>query len=325
MTTSPDLTIGIGWESVSDDSVDWKEVRSRLDEANASGVTVSVGRADFIGFPVKGQEDRWASGVSEKDDIVDDVITSLTKGTDRRVVLTIDTMAPRIVETNPKYEGVFASGEKAEDFPSATALYEGEVGEGVEKLCAATQERYSPDAIALTELIGDTFFSAADEELFKEMTGEKEFPRDDKGDIDTSDDILNDWQSEIITSVITRCQEASGGSVVMDARVNWDAPGENRFDSGHRYDDILDTGADLTLWTYTSLAQKDPQAIEEIAAGLKDRFGDEAAERFTLSVGLWGDISPKELTQSVDSAEGFPVSVTPLSLMTDKHWDALSN
>ncbi|WP_394280531.1 hypothetical protein [Corynebacterium sp.] len=320
-----ELTIGIGWESISDDSVDWTKVREHLDASDADAITVGVGRSDFIGFPAAGQEEYWAADVEAGEDRVRDVVDTLTADTDRTVTLTIDVMAPTIVETNPDYVGAFADSSTSEDFPSATALHSGEVGDRIESMCAAVDERYSPDAIALTELIGDTFFSSADEQLYREMTGEPEFPRNDDGEVNTSDDTLNDWQSGIITDVIERCQDASGNQVVMDARVNWDAPGENRFDSGHRYDDILATGADLSLWAYTSLSDEEPETVEAIAAGLRERFDESEQDRITLSLGLWGDLTPRQLETAVGSTGDFHTSVTPLSLMTDRHWAVLEN
>ncbi|WP_257158648.1 hypothetical protein [Corynebacterium cystitidis] len=321
--TGRPLTLGIGWESVKDDTVNWDEVRERLDSTGANEITVGVGRSDFIGFPAAGQEDYWAAGVKEDEDLVQDVVDTLTRGTDRDVTLTIDVMAPTIVETNPDYVGAFADGSASKDFPSATALYRGPVGDRIESMCEAVDERYNPDAIALTELIGDTFFSPADEELFAEMTDEDEFPRHENGSVNTADDTVNDWQSQIITSVIDRCQSASGNQVVMDTRVNWQAPGENRFDSGHRYNDILDTGADLTLWVYTSLSDEEPETTGAVAEGLQERFDDSELERITLSLGLWGDLTPDQLETALEGTQGFQTSVTPLSLMTDEHWAVL--
>ncbi|STC70248.1 hypothetical protein [Corynebacterium pilosum] len=323
--TAEELTIGIGWESVSDDSVDWGEVRERLDSSDTDGITVGVGRSDFIGFPAAGQEEYWAADVKAGEDRVRDVVDTLTADTDRTVTLTIDVMAPTIVDTNPDYVGVFADGSPSEDFPSATALREGEVGDRIEAMCGAVDERYSPDAIALTELIGDSFFSPTDEQLYREMTGEPGFPRHEDGEVNTADDTLNDWQSGIITDVIERCKGAADSQVVMDARVNWDAPGENRFDSGHRYDDILATGADLTLWAYTSLSDEEPETVEAIAQGLRGRFDESEQERITLSLGLWGDLTPKQLETALGATGDFHASVTPLSLMTDRHWAVLEN
>ena len=317
------VTVGIGYESVSSDDIDWKQIREQLDRAGVDGVNVSVGRTDFIGFPVSGEEDLWASGVDEGRDRVAEIVDTLQSGSERRVGMTVDVLAPRIVERDADYKASFSSGKPAEDFPSAVALHEGEVGKRVVEMCRATAQRYEPDYIVLTELIGDTFFSEADEKLYATMTGESGFPRTADGKIDVADDTLNDWQSAIIVGVIERCQEAAGIPVEMDARVNFTEPGANRFESGHRYDDILATGADLSLWAYTALADEKPDAINDVAVGLAERFSPDELDRITVTVGLWGGISPREVETALQSGEGMAMAITPLSMMEDRHWDIL--
>ena len=311
------LTVGIGYESVSSDEVDWPGIRERLDRAGVDAVNVSVGRADFIGFPAEGEQEYWASGVEQGQDRVEEILDTLQEGSDRRVGLTVDVLAPRIVEQDDDYKAVFADGKPAEDFPSAVALHRGEVGDRVVEMCGATATRYSPDYIVLTELIGEAFFSEADEQLYRDMTGEDGFPRDAEGNIHIADNTLNDWQSDIIVGVIERCRDAAGVQVEMDARVNFDEPGSNRFESGHRYEDILATGSDLSLWAYTALVDESPDAISDVATGLTERFSPEELDRITIAVGLWGDLSNREVETSLRSGEGLStVSYTHLTLPT---------
>lgn len=287
-------------------------------------VNISVGRPDFIAFPSSNNEEWWGAGVRPGEDRVEDIIQRLSGNSDREVGLTIDVLAPRLVAQNSDYQGKFTNGQAAEDFPSAVALHEGVIGERITSLCAEASKRYAPDYIALTELIGDSFFNDADEDLFRTMTGESGFPRDDEGNIKVADDTLNDWQSRIITDVITRCHDASGVPIEMDARVDFEHPGANRFDSGHRYEDILATGSRLSLWAYAALEGEPPEAIGELIDGLRQRFNDEELARFTVSVGLWGDASPEEVQKSLSQGAGMNMSVTPLSMMTDRHWEALN-
>lgn len=317
------LAVGVGYESVRSDDVDWQHVRQRMDAAGVDAVNISVGRVDFIAYPAAGKEDDWAPSVDEDRDRVEEIIHTLTNGTHRRVGLTVDVLAPRVVGSDDAYQGVFADGEVADDFPSAFALREGELGNRIEDLCSDATERYSPDYIVLTELIGDAFFSDADEDLYREMTGESGFPRADDGSVRIADDTLNAWQSSIITGVIERCQEAAGIPVEMDARVDFDHPGENRFESGHRYEDILDTGAHLALWAYTGLEGESPDAIGDIVAALRNRFTPEEMERITITVGLWDNDRPADARTSILAGDGTNMSITPLSMITEQHWDML--
>ncbi|MDN6138122.1 MAG: hypothetical protein L0L74_09405 [Corynebacterium casei] len=184
--------------------------------------------------------------------------------------------------------GQSADGRSSDSFPSATALHYGDVGEQIVELCRAASERYSPDRIALTELMGDAFFSDVDEELFSDMTGEDGFPRTDDDDIDTSDETVQQWQSDIVTDLISRCRSAANTEVEMDARVNWAEPGADRADSGHRYDDLLDAADHVTLWAYTGLQEDSkPKDTAKLVDALRKRYSFKELDKFTVSVGLW--------------------------------------
>lgn len=331
------LAIGIGLESVTDPETDWTQLRERFDTAGVDALTISIGRPEWAGFPWHNQEDHWAPAIAaatEQDrDLVGEAIKTLTTGTDRTVTLTIDVLSPLAISEDPDARGAFPDGSAAEDFPSATALYAGEIGENLVAMCHAASQRYLPDRLAVTELLGDTFFSKADEELFTEMTGKNQFPRTDDHDVDVTDPTVNQWQSTIVTDLLQRCGESAGVPVEMDARVNWEDPATGRPDSGHRYQDIYDTGAHLTLWAYTGLASVAPESAADLATAMSRTYTAEENNRTTISTGLWaGDnetLSPDELVTAIGaaaSASGGPreVLITPLSLITDEHWDAIT-
>lgn len=331
------LSIGIGLESVTDPDIDWASVRQRFDAAGVDAFTVSVGRPEWSGFAWQGYEDRWASAIAEADDHGHDpvghIIDTLGGGTGRTVTLTIDVLSPLVVSENDELQGAFPDGSPAEDFPSATALYDGEVGKNLVDMCEAAATRYSPDRLAVTELLGDTFFSETDEDLFSEMTGQDGFPRTDDGDVDITDETVNQWQSQIITTMLDRCGDAASVEVEMDARVSWDEPASGRPDSGHRYQDIYDTGAHLTLWAYTGLSDVTPSATADLAHAMAEHYTREENGRTSISTGLWGQdddgLSPEDLVTSIGAAASVPdgppeVLVTPLSMITDAHWDAIT-
>lgn len=330
------LSVGVGFETVSDPDTDWVQIRQQFDDAGVTGFSLSVGRPEWVGFAWEGHEDDWAPAVRRAEeagrDPLAEAIEALSDDSNRTVTLTLDVLSPATVADYPDAGGAFPDGSPAESFPSAISLHSGRIGEQAVSMCGAVAERYAPDRIALTELLGDTFFSAEDEELFADMTGQEEFPRTGNGDVDLTDPTVADWQSDIVVDLIQRCNDAADVPVEMDARVDWDNPGGDRADSGHRYQDILDSGARLTLWAYTGLADRAPEETGALAAGIQERFTPGEVRDTTISVGLWanGDetLTPEELGAAVAAAaavEGGPpeVLVTPLSLMTDGHWDAL--
>lgn len=336
-TTPEKLSVGIGLESVTDPTTDWAGVRERFDAAGVAGFTVSMGRPEWIGFAWEEHEDDWAPAVhdAEEDgrDLLGEAIEILSGGTDRTVTLTLDVLSPAAIEDDPGLAGAFPDGSKAEDFPSATALHSGAIGDRIVAMCEAASDRYSPDRIALTELLGDTFFSDADEALFADMTGQDGFPRADDGEVDLTDETVAAWQSEITTDLLHRCGESADVQTDMDVRVSWDEPGSDRSDSGHRYADVYETGSHLTLWAYTGLAGVPPEATAELAEGMRERFSRRELARTTLSVGLWSEgdetLSPQDLSTAVGAAasvRGGPpdILVTPLSMLNQEHWEDLA-
>lgn len=326
----PPLHIGIGMESLSD-GTDFKDVASKFEEADVEGYSLAVGRVEWLAFPWENNEDIW-SGVAEKaaESNTDPIKSAMEKlGPERYSTLTVDVLTPATNEDNPEYMGKFANGENAPEFPNAVALHDGETGTRLTALCAEISERYHPDRIALTELMGDTFFSENDEKLFSTMTGEDGFPRTEDNSIDTAHPVLQAWQAEIIGGVLQRCSDAANLPVEMDARVNWEDPGANRAESGHNYDQILKSQHHLTLWAYTGLSGSKPESTHDLVRGIRQRFNSKALDSTTISVGLWTNnddaYSPTDTATAVkNSAGASSVLVTPLSMMTDKHWHALS-
>ena len=95
------------------------------------------------------------------------------------------------------------------------------------------------------------------------------------------------------------------------------------------------TGIDLQLWVYIGRADKKPTDVAPLISALK--AGGYDLSRLLISIGLWageadadppGRITPSQLATAVSGAEGAgatSVNVTPYSLMTDAHWEALAS
>lgn len=335
----PELTVGVGFEDL--ERADWEALNSRLDDVDARGVTLGVGRPEWVGFPWEGHEEVWASWVEDDEDRVAEAIAALDTDPDgeaRDVTLVIDTLVPAWIEEDPDLAGINDHDEPSSSFPSASAL-SGDVGDAVVDLCGAVAERYQPDRIALTELILEQTYGEDDLELFAAWADRE--PDDGWPDDEAE---IGRWRASVVTDLVARCVEAAGEhgvDVDMDVRVNWDEPGGDRLDSGHDYAALLEAGAHLTLWNYFPLNDRDPAYSEEITAGLVERFGAETvAERVTMSVGLWTDgdddaagarteeaLDPAAMRDGVErsSTNGVTrVSVTPLSMMSGEHWEQLA-
>lgn len=333
--------VGIGYETVTDEELNPETLREQLDTAGISAVNVSVGRPEFLAAPLADAEQQWSSSTRRAaeagHDRVAELVDTLTQDSGRTVTLTLDVLAPLLIQNDSTgiAAGHFSDGQPSDSFPSATALT-GNYGDRIAETCAAVAKEYHPDNIALTELIGEAFFSAADEKLYAQTTGAPGFPRSSDGEIDTTDASVTQWQSQVISSVVSRCVTAAEPfdvGVDVDVRVNWDNPGADRTDSGHLYDDLLATGANLTLWAYTGTGKVPADAVGEIARGIRDRYDADTQRRITISLGLWGEgeetVSPDEFALSLatlaqSAGTELSILVTPVSLMEPAHWEELA-
>lgn len=341
------LTIGVGFEDLSSDAR-LDELADRLDQVGTGGVTIAIGRPDWVAFPWDDHPEAQARGMDGEDRVARalDVLGSNRSGTPRETTLVIDVLAPSLLKKHPAEAAVDAEGNRSDLFPGASGYAEGAVGRRIVELCEASAARYRPDRIALTELILDQSFSVADKRLFTKMTGESDWPRDDDGEIDTDDPSLSTFRSEVAADLVERCATAAGAhrvTVDVDVRAPWGDPTGDRAESGHDYELLLTRAGHLTVWNYYALNDRTPESSRDLTAGLRTSLGADAMARITMSVGLWADgdgdvavgedaerhrvISPADLAAgvTVSATNGITtVSVTPASRMTEEHWAALA-
>ncbi|MDO5683315.1 MAG: hypothetical protein Q4G46_10860 [Propionibacteriaceae bacterium] len=341
MSEAARLTVGVGFEDVSDGDLD--SLADRLDAVGAGGVTIAVGRPDWVAFEWPEHPETEATS-SDRVRRAVDVLGQGPKGQQREVTLVIDVLAPRLIEEHPDEAAVGANGKESGLFASPAALRDGVIGSRIVELCGVTAERYRPDRIALTELILDQSFSDADKRVYRQITGRPDWPRDHKGRIDTEHRSLATFRSEVAADLVERCATAAekhGVRTDVDVRAAWQDPTGNRAESGHDYRLLLTRADHLTVWNYFALNDAEPAVSEDLTAGLRTSLGDRIGQ-VTMSVGLWADGDGDAATEDdkenavlppAAMAEGVrasltngvtTVSVTPASRMTEEHWAALA-
>lgn len=322
-------TVAFGFEDVAAPDTDWRHYRDLLEKADATDVTLAVGRPDWLAFPWEGHEEWESAAVSGSGrDFVAEALSALPG---LGVTLVVDALAPRAIDRDPEMAGVTARGRYSTDFPSVSALDGGEYGQRLVAMCAEIAQRYRPRRIELTELMfDDATFGENDLEHFRRTTGLPDFPTTSRGDISVNAPAVRRWRSESLGRVLARVSEAVspyGVTVDMDVRAPWEDAHGDRAESGHDYDIILENSDRLVVWNYYGLQDVEPEYSGELTTELRRRYD----ERFVLSFGLWRSrdrvLSPAELEEGLRAAiiAGVPaVSVTPASYMTDEHWAVLA-
>lgn len=340
--------VSLGFEDVVAAEPDWDALREEFDAVDANAVHLAAGRAEWTAFPWPGHEERQSADVTAtgRDYLAEaiDQVGSTPDGEARRLVLTVDALVPELIAADPALAGRSVDGQRSTLFASAAALHDGEVGDALVEMVEHLGATYRPDEITLTELMFDgATFGEDDLELYTEMTGQEDWPRDAAGTIETDAPAIGEWRSRVLADLLARMREATaarGVDLAIDVRASWEDPVHGRAGSGHDLG-ILEGSVDrFVVWNYFALAGRTPQDATVLTAGYAAGGIDPA--RITLSVGLWADddggdvaaadtdhagvITPQELADGVRWAASngvTSVSVTPRSLMSPEHWEAL--
>lgn len=334
------LSVDLG--IVVDPDTDWKALDARLDQVGANAVDLSAGRVEFTGFDWDAHPEAAAEPGTDHIARAARALREDADGRQRQIGLIVDAYVPRWIAQDPSIAGTSADGQKAPYTASATQLARGVVGDRLVQYVTELGERYAPSQIAVTELFLDVYtFGDEDLELFREMTGEQDWPRTADGELDLQAPVLGSWRSDVVAGLLARMRTALDGvrdgrgtriALAMDVRVAWDDPGPGDPLSGHGYATLLTAADRLIVWAYL-FGERSPEEIERLTAALAAAGYDMSS--LEVSVGLWAPghvdptdrISTQTLVEAVQAARTHgitDVNVTPLSLVTDEDWAALA-
>jgi hypothetical protein len=334
--------VSLGYEDIVNPDADWDQIRSYLDATDINVLQLSAGRVEWTPFDWPAHPEVAAdSGTDHLQRAIDELRVA-PDGSTRQIDLMIDTFIPAWIERDPSIAGREGDGGRSTYVPSATALYQGPVGDRIVEYAGELARRYQPDQITLTEfMFDDETFGDDDFELFKAMTGAEDWPRDDSGAVDTESPAIGAWRSRVLADLlgrvraeVQRVQGDTGKTILAgtDVAVDWDNPERGRPERGGDYQ-ILGGSVDrMMLWAYLGSEGHTPDDVRRLTAGLGS-FGLDMSQ-FAMSIGLWGvddstvdTVSPETLAEAVVAAESNGVrvvNVTPMSLMTPAHWQALA-
>lgn len=343
---SAERMVNLGFEDVAvEDPAHLKQLGGRLDQVQATAVSIAVGRTDWTAFPWEAHPESVSAEVKRTGrDFVAESIAALQQpgplqqsgtaqqsGTrqKRDVILTIDVLLDKAITADPSLAGHNTVGKASGSFASLSSLRTGAAGTQLAELAAAVAKRYRPAAVNLTELMFDEYtFGPDDLQDFTSAMHRSDWPRRADGTIDTAAADVTIWRTHAMADIVRKVRSAVepfGVDLDMDVRSPGVSASADRADSGQDYGLLLEQLDRIHVWEYVGLNNERSPGTEELVKALRQRAGT----RYSLSIGLWsgdGSISPDELERTLRlAADGgaASVSVTPASLMGDGHWDAL--
>ena len=283
--------VSVGFEDVVTEAARLPDLRKRLDEVGATGVTLSVGRPDWTAFPWPRMPDAECSEVRRTGrDFVAEAIKVLATdraGRTRTVSLVIDVLAPRMLAADPSLAGVDPDGKRSECYGSLTASTAGPIAKRVLSVAAVVSQRYRPATVGVTELhFDEATFGTDDLASFRTQSDQPDWPRSSDGKIIIAHPLVAAWRSRAVSRFVAQAAEAARrGSVrlEMDVRVSWEQPAVGRPESGHDYGLLLAAADRLVLWNYFGLYRRPAAGSQALAAAIEAR----APRRTVMSVGLW--------------------------------------
>jgi len=326
--------VNIGFEDVtSADPTRIPDIARQLDSVNATGVSISVGRLDWIGFPSSEFKDWQSEEVARTGrDYVREAIDAFIcseSGQRRTISLNIDTLLGRELASRPDIAGINAQGGVSKNWASISAWKHKGLTGRLEQLVSDLILRYSPDSINITELMFPSYtFSEADFHDFQEYSGMDCWPLAADATIDAGSPLIHAWRSDAVASIMSRVAQRLDGTSVqltMDVRspINEDLRG--RLDSGQDYARLLEIVDRLNIWNFQGINSTGYYDTAQLA----NFYTAKDPSRFGIEIGLWdqgGALSIAALEHELRLAEERNVphlSVTPTSLMNEQAWDTL--
>ena len=340
-------SVSVDFDVVTDPGTDWDAVDRHLDEAGANAVNLNAGRVEFTAFDWPAHPDAAAEPGTDHLAVASSHLVDGPDGAHRAVSLIVDAFVPAWIKEDPSIAGVDAQGRRSTHIASASALYDGPVGDRLVAYVSALGERYDPSSVELTELFFSSYTYGADDlALFRRMTGAQDWPRTKSDDIDTADPSIARWRNAVMVHVLDRVRAALDDvrdgagrriGLTLDVRVNWDDPPAGQPYNGQDYRALLAgvRGLRLQLWAYVGRPVRPATSVAGLTTSLADAGYD--MSRFIVSVGLWSGrssddpqapIAPGVLDVAVRGAATHgvnDVNVTPYSLFSDAHWAVLAD
>lgn len=295
-------------------------------------VAVSAGRADWTYFRWPGKEMWWSPAQAAADtDMLEHTLTVLRQR-GYRTTAVLDVFGERYLARNPAAAARDVDGKRSNLIICSTELAEGEAGDHLAHAADALAANTQADTVAVTELFYDKH--CYDDRClvsFKKATGRADWPRNASGMIDTHDPGIGAWRSRQVSAIAARLGKvvrAHGKKFALDVKVSRADVMRNSVENGQDYHLLAPLVDEFVVWDYFAIEGDPPERSARVAAYFDDEFG---ADRFYLSIGLWGQsgtLSAETLARALRSAQeggATKLWITPADMMTKSHWKALAD
>lgn len=315
---------------------DWrKAVSNILNRPNvtmAKVVGVSAGRPEWVYFKWKGHNDRWSNHQKgAKEDLMQRASSTFHKS-GFKVAAFIDIYGPKYISEHAGTGAVGFDGKTNTEQLGFMELVDGEWGRIIVDMVGYIAGNYEVDIINLTEMPYYSYsYGPKDLKSYKNFTGNTDWPRLADGTIDRDNPSIWEWRSTFMSGFIAKAAEAAhrhGKELYVDVPVSWKDFRNNGRESGLDYSRVLRSADKIVVWNYFYLEGLPASTSETLSRYMSTNF---PADSYYVSLGLWGKtdaMGAKVFSEALDGTlrgGSKKIWVTPDSMLTNEHWNAVLN
>jgi hypothetical protein len=304
-------------------------LEQKIENAGMNMVSLSAGRVDWSFFKWAGHLNNWSSDVKNTgiDFLSDD---SSRFGAWARVDAAVDALSPIYIKQNPQSAAISWDGKPSTQLVSTMQVVQGPYGQLLLQMIQYIAENYPVDSISINEMFYHVDgYGPDDKTAFITYSGLQDWPRTSSGMIDINNLSIETWRTyelNIFLSQVHAICSKYGKQFYFDIPMNVDANGAPNGGYGVQPDKIFTNVDKIILWGYFNLDSLTPENLQITASTLKQLNPD----RTIFLIGLWNvqsqAVSADKLQRAIKAVQNGGLTniwVTPASLMTDAHWNAI--
>ncbi len=313
---------------------DWREaissVLGRSDIGLSRVVGVSAGRPEWTYFKWEGHEDAWSNHQKgAKEDLLFTAARAFNSA-GFKVAAFVDIYGPNYIRDHPGTGAVGFDGRVNSEQPGFMEIVEGGYGRLILEMIDYICRNYQVDIIDMTEMPYYSYsYGSKDLKSYMMFSKRPDWPRTRDGRVNRDDPTIWEWRSSLMEGYIKKAAEIAHRrhkELYVDVPISWADFKRNGRDSGLDYKRVLRHADNIVVWNYFYLEGKPPSVSESVSRYLVKNL---PRDSFYVSLGLWGKngpMDPKTLSEGLRSTIMGGVKriwVTPDSLMTEAHWNAV--
>ena len=295
-------------------------------------VSLGAGRAEWTYFKWADHDQDWSDDVRQSgiDYLEEDAIRFSRWA---YVDASVDVLSPLYIQKNPQAAAISYDGKPSTNLVSTMQLVDGPYGKLILDMIRAVASSYPVDSISINEMYYQRDgYGPDDKAAYLAYTGRSDWPRTPTGQIDINDQSIGDWRSYELAKWIDQAQSIAhqyGKKFFVNIALNLNNSQAPLLDYGQPLDQIQAKMDKILLWGFFDPETANPADLTTAVQILNE---NDSQDKFIFVIGLWNAqdqaISAPKLSQAISAVQKGGIKdiwITPASLMSASHWNALAS